>query len=324
MPTVCATRSPPMQFEAFSHPKARDLSVPADDVLLHVPGRVTAVFDGATDTHGRRKNGVPMGRLAAMIAAEALAGLPADAASWDAADILKRLSAAIADAAPHDGLGRPASTTAMIAFETPDALRMVGIGDTGYRVNAGPAQITELAPDDVTISARVTLFKMLQAKGLPPAQCEIRSGRAVGNGLDAAIADGEIDDTQMLAVLEDAIAARPDAAQEVARFLRAGLQQQHRFANVSDHPLGYGVLDGSMPESTFIVDALVSRDGLRSVELFSDGYMVLPDEARIAAWEASHAHIEAVDPHKIGMAPAVKGSTDSAFFDDRTVAILRS
>ncbi len=313
-----------MQFEAFSHPKARDLSVPADDVLLHIPGCVTAVFDGATDTHGRCKNGVPMGRLAALTAAQALAGLPAAAANWDAKDILQRLTAAIAAAAPHDGVGRPASTTAMIMFETPDALRIVGLGDTGYRVNAGPARITELAPDDVTIPARVALFKMLQAAGLSTDQCEIRAGSVVGGGLDAALAGGDINPSQADAILEVAIAARPDAAQEVEAFLRSGLQHQHRFANMSDHPLGYGVLDGSAPDPAFIVDAQIVRDGLRSLELFSDGYMVMPTAPTIAAWEASHAQTEVADPHKIGVAPAVKGSTERAFFDDRTVVILRA
>ena len=66
-----------MRFEALSRPKAHDLSTPPDDVLLHVPGKVTAIFDGATDARKRRVGGVPFGRAAAALAAARATSLAA-------------------------------------------------------------------------------------------------------------------------------------------------------------------------------------------------------------------------------------------------------
>ena len=312
-----------MRFEGFTHPKARDLSVPGDDVLLHVPGRVTAIFDGATDSHGRRRDGVPLGRLAALAAARALVALPQEVADWDAAEVMAHLSGAVARAAPHDGVGRPASTTALIVFEGDTALRVVGLGDTGYRVNGGAVRITDLAPDAVTIPARVTLFRHFQAAGLPARACETRARQVMSEGLDPALGARLIDRALYARVMEQAVTAHPGAAEAVAEFLRGGLQSQHHFANRADHPLGYGVLDGTAPAPEFIIDESLPREDLASLEVFSDGYMVPPEGLTVADWEAAHAAVEARDPHKIDATPAVKGSTAEAFFDDRTVAILR-
>lgn len=313
-----------MRIEAFSHPKARDLSVPSDDVLLHIPGRMTAVFDGASDSLGRRINGVPVGRLAAMAAAQTAAALPAEAANWPARDILEPLSRAVAaqvQTNPKDG---PASTTAMIAFETTVGLRILGIGDTGIRINGTRTEVAELAPDRVSIPARVALFELLQARGMPADECEATSRASIGKGLDWAVGEALLSQNEADLILQRALdqLAMPIAEAEASRLIRCGLQSQFRLANAEDALLGYGVLNGGTPAMRDAIDQTIPYIGLASIEIFSDGYLAPPPTVSVEAWENCHAELEEADPHKIKRTPAIKGSTPMTFFDDRTVAIL--
>lgn len=314
-----------MRIEAFSHPKARDLSVPADDVMVHVPGRMTAVFDGATDAHGRYLSGVPIGRLAAMTAAEEAASLPAEAIDWPKERILSRLSAALARHLPEMADGAPASTTAMIAFEGSGHVRLVGLGDTGYRVNGERAEVAELPPDQASTPTRVALFRHFLAMGQGMEACEATSRRYICLGLDLAVSDGVLSPAQRDGMIDAAISAHPatDAGQEISAFLRGGLQHQYRYANAPGRALGYGVLNGQEPDCSRAVDREVPRAGLTSLELFTDGYMVAPEEASVEAWERMHAALESRDPYKIGENAACKGSTVERFFDDRTIVILK-
>ncbi len=313
-----------MQFEAFSHPKARDLSVLADDIFLHIPGCITAVFDGATDATGRKIDGVSVGRLAALAAARATASLPHGARDWPAQRILTFLSDAIARDVPNQSGTAPASTTAMVAFERPDTIRMVGIGDTGYRVNGGPVQITELAPDFASIPARVALFQHLLSQDIDTEKSEKISRHYMGLGLDMAVRDDVIPADICNAIIVHAVNASqaPDAPTQIEAFLRSGLQNQYRYSN-SDHPLGYGVLNGYAPNRNFIIDQNLPRDTLKTLEVFSDGYLLAPETVSLQAWEQTHQQLELDDPHKTNLVLACKGSTKSSFFDDRTIVILK-
>lgn len=314
-----------MTIEAFSHPKARDLSVPSDDVLLHIPGRITGVFDGASDSLGRRINNVPVGRLAAMAAAQAAAELPIEAAHWPAKDILVKLSRAIAAYVPIAAGDGPASTTAMIAFEMDDCLRMLGIGDTGYRINGGQIMISELAPDRVTIPTRVSLFELFLQQGMTLENCEATSRDCIGKGLLWAVNSETLTQAEADAIAQNTLdeLGMPSAAEEADHLIRHGLRSQYRLANAADAQLGYGVLNGSEPAMGHAIDKTIPFTELTSIEIFSDGYLNAPPSVSIEAWEGWHADLEVTDPHKIRKLPAVKGSTEAAFFDDRTVAILR-
>ena len=312
-----------MRFEALSRPKARDLSTPPDDVLLHIPGRVTAVFDGATDARKRRVGGVPFGRAAAMAAAQATARLPAEAVDWPVERILSDLSAAVGRSVPPDTEGGPASTTAIIAFEMPDSIRLVGLGDSGFRVNGGPVENFDLMPDRASTAARVALFRALRQSSEPD-DAEALSQRYLGFGLDEAITDGAIGKADAARIIGEAIdaAEMPGAEDEIAMLLAGGLRRQYKFANNPDVRLGYGILNGVEPICATAVDRMLDRDSVTTLELFSDGYLAAPDTASVAAWEEVHERLEARDPNHIDAPMAVKGSTASHFFDDRTIAIL--
>lgn len=314
-----------MKLEAFSHPKARDMSVPSDDVLLHIPGRMTAVFDGATDSLGRRIKGVPVGRLAAMAAAQAAAGLPTEAAQWPARDILDTLSLAIAKRVPTQANEGPASTTAMIAFEIQEGIRMIGIGDTGFRTNGTDVNISELAPDQVSIPARVALFDLFRSRSISLEECEVASQMCIGRGLRWAVATGTISSAEADGIVNSTLEKLkiPDATDEASQLIRHGLQSQFKLANAEGARLGYGVLNGSRPAMRGAIDQTIPNNGLVSIEIFSDGYLSAPPEVSVESWEACHADLELADPHKIRNIHAVKGSTSATFFDDRTVAIMQ-
>lgn len=312
-----------MRFEALSRPKARDLSTPPDDVILHIPGRVTAVFDGATDARKRRIAGVPFGRAAAIAAAQATAALPDEALGWPVERILCDLSAAVGRSVPPDTEGGPASTTAIIAFETPETIRLVGLGDSGYRINRGALENVDLMPDRASTAARVAIFRTLSVHH-DAEETERLSQRYLGFGLDEAVTDGAIGSDDAGRIIAEAIAAArmPDAEDEIATLLSGGLRHQYRFANNREARLGYGILNGTEPICATAVDRMLDRDSVATLELFSDGYLMAPEQATIAAWEDAHAQLELTDPHHTNTPAAVKGSTFTHFFDDRTVAIL--
>ena len=312
-----------MRFEGLCRPKARDLSVPPDDVLLHLPGRVTAVFDGASDAEMRQVDGVPYGRAAALAAARATAALPDEAVDWPAARILSELSAAVGRCIPADSPGGPASTTAILALETGEGIRLVGLGDSGYRLNGGPVENTDLMPDRASVAARLALFARL-SQSRPRPEAEALSQRFIGLGLGQALSEGALDAVTADAIIDEAIraAAIPGAEDEIVRLLTEGLRSQFRLANNPDARLGYGILNGTEPLCASAVDRLIPRRDLGTLELFSDGYLSAPGEPTIAAWEAEHARLEARDPYHLETPAAVKGSTETRVFDDRTVAIL--
>lgn len=55
-----------MNLEIFSHSKYKNGVSNGDDVILHLPDRVFAVFDGATDARNSLFNGISVGRVAAL------------------------------------------------------------------------------------------------------------------------------------------------------------------------------------------------------------------------------------------------------------------
>jgi hypothetical protein len=104
--------------------------------------------------------------------------------------------------------------------------------------------------------------------------------------------------------------------------LDTGISGQAQFANNTASPLSYAVLDGfgvPLPLAR-VIDR--PRVGMRSIELFTDGYFKPGAAPSLDDWEAAFAEVERVDPEKIARYPAVKGSTARMNTDDRTVVIV--
>ena len=95
------------------------------------------------------------------------------------------------------------------------------------------------------------------------------------------------------------------------------LKVQHKLQNNGQDALGYGALDGSPVPEKFIRTFSFPLKEVHTLELVTDGYFgAFPVETTIDAYEKLHAHIEIIDPHKVGEFASTKTS------DDRTVLIV--
>ena len=61
------------------------------------------------------------------------------------------------------------------------------------------------------------------------------------------------------------------------------------------------------------------KSSVRSIELFTDGYMSVPKGSRVSDWETEFLRCEAEDFTKTAAYASTKGSSSTQFSDDRTV-----
>jgi hypothetical protein len=99
-------------------------------------------------------------------------------------------------------------------------------------------------------------------------------------------------------------------------FITPLIREQHQYQNNARSPLGYGVLDGTPTPRKYIRVFRFPLRAVRTLELFTDGYVALPQRSTIAAWEAAHRIVEKRDPHKYLRYPSTKAT------DDRTMLIV--
>lgn len=314
-----------MKLEALSVSKYRTAGLVGDDVPLVVPGAVLGVFDGATDPRGTRVDGMGAGRLAALTVAGAVAELAAEPALDDmsGADILARLSERLAHRTAPLNLPIPPSTTMAVAFDRGTHWRFVAVGDSGIRLNGSELMRREKPIDDVSVLARVAVFRHLAGDQAPTDATEAAARRAILLGLDRAVEEGVLSAGTMRDIIGATVRRLGFERQResVERFLRGGIETQHAFGNDPDSELGFDTLNGTLPRRGELLDLTRDKAGVRSIEIFTDGYSRIPREASVAAWEACFAEVEAEDFHRIGAHASVKGSTSAEFFDDRTVIV---
>lgn len=316
-----------MLIEASSIPKFRDLSQPGDDVIALVPQRLIAVFDGATDTVGTLVDGQTPGRFAASAAAGAMVQVTTGAqrGRLGPEELLAAMNQAIARGLAQAGAGRVrAGTTAAVVEDLGDTLRFLIVGDSGIRLNGSETFRFHKDVDVLYTAGRVAVFRRLQARGLNGDALEAATRQLVFRGLGQAgqsLLDAD-DIAQVLAQTRAACSGRlqPDALVLVEEMMQSGIAGgQYRFGNLAGHSLGYGVLDGTETRGPDVACFTRPRASVRSIELFTDGYLTCPAGTRLQDWEAEFARVEALDPAKSGAFPGVKGSTSAFFSDDRTV-----
>lgn len=322
-----------MRIDCLSVSKHLDPIKAGDDVPVILPGRLYAVLDGATDVNGSQIAGVGSGRFAALTGAAVLAemaGRPAESYSGEdlVVAINARLGAALRDWSAR--LGKPvgAATTLAAMEVVGERYRFTLVGDSGIRLN-GQEVVQALKPvDDVMSAGRVLLHRLLTARGVTGEALEAQSRQGVFFGFDAAVpalisAD---EAAELIAAARAKLAADGfDAAvlATVEPMLKAGIATgQYAYANDPDHVLGYASIDGGRAAGFgFAVFERPAAD-IHTVEIFTDGYLELPEGTALADWEAVAARIEAEDPGKVLTHWGVKGSNAKQLFDDRTVIIL--
>lgn len=311
-----------MQISSLTLPKDRSLRVPNDDTVLILPG-LLGVFDGATSPQG--KAGSSSGRLASQSAALAVAQLAIEGTLTDlpAAAIFAPISARIRQASQRQGmLGKPSTTMALAVFGTED-VRLLLVGDSAIRVN-GTQLIQRKKPiDDVSTQSRLAVHAILTARHDDKDQVEQLCRFVAFEGYTAAVAQGILTVVEVGRIrtdLVDRFAAQSDP-ETLRGFLDMGIRSQFHLANRRDHPLGFSTLNSDETSLADIIDMRLPRAGVRSLELFTDGYFLIPDSIDIAAWEQAFAQSEAEDFHKTGRFANVKGSTSREFADDRSIIV---
>lgn len=98
--------------------------------------------------------------------------------------------------------------------------------------------------------------------------------------------------------------------------------QVRNYFNNPDSELGLGIINGESVPDKFIKTYTFDLKDIRTLELFSDGYFILPKVAEIESWEKAFFKGEKEDPLRWSKYPAVKGIMQGMYSDDRTIVIV--
>ena|SRR3989344_1406089 len=98
--------------------------------------------------------------------------------------------------------------------------------------------------------------------------------------------------------------------------------QVNNYFNKPDIDLGLGIIDGNEVPEKFIKKYICNLKSIKTLELFSDGYHILPHSPKINLWEEKFFEGEKEDPLRWKKYPSVKASSSNQFSDDRTVLIV--
>ena len=317
-----------MLIESCSVPKYRDLSLPGDDILAVLPGRLYAVFDGATDAQGLLVQGMSSGRFAASQAALAMmthAVMP-ERAARSPDDWLVSMNGAIAQGlqGANASAMRVGTTAALVEDAGGDSLRFLIVGDSGIRINGEELIWLHKDVDLIYSALRVAIFHFLQARGVQGDALEKRTRELVFLGLDSpdteALLPADMDAIIVAARLSCETRLQADARACLEDLFRAGIARgQLGYANLPGHSLGYAVLNGRVTRGPEVLSFSRPKSSVRSIELFTDGYTSVPKGSRLSDWEAEFVRCEAEDFSKTGAYAGTKGSNSTQFSDDRTV-----
>jgi len=94
------------------------------------------------------------------------------------------------------------------------------------------------------------------------------------------------------------------------------LLNERKYINNANSPAGLGVLNGQTIPSKYIKTFEFNLAGLKTLEIYTDGYSAIPLEVSIDAYETAHAKVQQTDPHKYLQYASTKSN------DDRTVLIV--
>jgi hypothetical protein len=326
------------RLEAFSLGKRFDAPEANEDSLVVMAGIGYAVIDGVTDHSGARYDGMLSGQFASRLVKRAiesfLAGLARGECRYEGpAALVASLGEAIRAGYEANGVLETvradwklrAGCTVMLAFHRDDALECVAVGDSGARIN-GKDIFQVLKPlDDVTSTLRREAWHYFAAEGRDDDACDTLARAMTWMGTRFQQPGSPTAEAKAVDAIESrALAAcrqrHPSVPEwELLELIRKGIAHgQGGFRNVTDRVLGYGGLDGFDVPAQHIATRRYRLDAVDSLELFTGGYFKPGTGFGVASWEEAFAEVERDDPHKIGSFASTKGSTPTAFADDRT------
>ena len=312
-----------MKISTISIPKDRSLRMPNDDTVLVLPG-LLAVFDGATSPQ-RSKPEKSSGALASYAAAQAVAGLSLseDLMTLAPSQIFTAITDRISAENARQGMEGKPSTTMAMAVLGHDEVRFVLVGDSGIRVNGTQMIRCEKPIDDLSTCNRLAVHAVLSQRMNDADEIEKLTRVVLFDGYESAVAQGVLSAEQVGRIRDDLVArfAALTDSDSLLAFLNGGIRQQYNFANRTDHPMGFSTLNTDPTSLADIIDKRLPRPAVNSIEIFSDGYFLVPEDVGVAAWETAFAQTEAEDFHKLHRFANVKGSTSREFADDRSLVV---
>jgi hypothetical protein len=101
------------------------------------------------------------------------------------------------------------------------------------------------------------------------------------------------------------------------------IYQVNNYFNKTGIDLGFGIIDGNEVPEKFIKKYTYDLRSIKTLELFSDGYHILPHSSDINSWEEKFFEGEKEDPLRWKSYPSVKSASPGKFSDDRTVLIAK-
>lgn len=339
-----------MQLESFTCHKDPRAPLANDDRVVVYGGRLFAVIDGVTAKKGPPlPDGSSRGQAAGVLIERALRELVDDRTAMTAGadEVLERIRRTIVGEYARLDMTEAAldphlrfAAQLACAFYDGSHWRLLVVGDCGVRLN-GEEVIATTNPGDGVIA-------LLRAHVFAAAREHLRA--ATGDaGVTQHLTDTALDVARAYTVMGSSsflhehaealpqadyracAAAAESAALEAFPNLPAALVRDtlaHGLLGIGVHrntagPLGAPCIDGTVVPPELVHDRRLAAADVSTLELFSDGYFGTPPagEVTVAAWEAHIAHVEDVDPFKVGQYPSTKGSGSGRFTDDRTVLI---
>lgn len=276
--------------EALSVGKHRKEPERNEDQYVVTP-HTLAVIDGSAPRLDVKFDGKSGGRFAADVVADVLRTTGPDVNGMALVAIMtQRLNEAIDRIGARELITKTVEARSAVLFTAArifeDQMIITAVGDVHCRVNGQMVHTDEILSEQEMIKKRVAAIEQAHAQ-------------------NPDISDDELRTIGKAAILQDLHT------------------QVGAYFNNPDDPLGLGIIDGTPVPEKFVKVYRFPLKDVQTLEIFSDGYCVIPDEASIEAYEKAFFESEAEDPLRWRKYPAVKTSTPEQFSDDRTVVIAK-
>lgn len=328
-------------FEGFTCAKNPSQPESNEDQIVIRPNLVYAVIDGATDISGARWDDelggqATGGRLASSAIARALYSWQGDSAHPpEPATILAELNAALASVYVRLGIYETAKgsfearfrATFAGAFAWSGGVRLIRVGDSGFRINGAPVLANAFPADVVLALARSEAWHLLTSRGMPAAKVRPAVRQLIVKGL-AHIRAGSVGglSSEDFQAIERQVIAQSEALEaaaltpEEARHIMAGGLEAVRADPARFNAV---VLDGISDVTASMAVLDVALNEVKTLEVFSDGYPTTPEGVSVAAWETALRYADVSDPERIGPFKSTKGRVGANFGDDRSIVIAK-
>lgn len=279
-----------MAVEALSVGKYRKEPHRNEDQFV-VTSNTLAVIDGSAPRLDVKFDGKSGGRFAADVVAEVLRTTGPNVNGMELVDIMTQCLNEEIDRVDARELITETVEARSAALFT--AARIVGeemiitaVGDVHCRVNGEMVHTDEILSEQKMVEKRVAAMEEAHAENsnITDEELRIRGKAAITQDLNTQVG---------------------------------------AYFNNPDDPLGLGIIDGTPVPEKFVKVYRFPLKDIRTLEIFSDGYCVVPDEPTVEAYEKAFAQSEKEDPLRWKKHKAVKTATPEQFSDDRTVVIAK-